>query len=95
MDYVYILESLKDGKFYTGCTDNLRQRLLLHNTGKVASTKHRSPLEVIHYEAFINKRDAFARERWLKTGWGRNQLNKILRNYLAVKNKGKNRTAKI
>jgi predicted GIY-YIG superfamily endonuclease len=39
-------------------------------------------LILIYYEAFIDKHDAFNREQWLKTGWGRNQLKKILRNYL-------------
>jgi len=35
-------------------------------------------MKLIYYEAFINKHDAFKREQWLKTGWGRNQLKKIL-----------------
>ncbi len=38
-------------------------------------------MEVIYYEAFLVKEDAFAREQWLKTGWGRNHIKKILQNY--------------
>ena len=85
MYYVYILQSKKDNQLYTGCTNNLQQRFSLHNSGKVESTKNRRPLVLIFYEAFINKKDAFEREQWLKTGWGRNQVEKILKNYLAAK----------
>lgn len=82
MYYVYILQSIKDRKLYVGCTNDLRKRLSLHNSGKVFSTHLRKPLKIIYYEAFINKHDAFQREQWLKTGWGRNQVKKILANYL-------------
>ena len=81
MYYVYILQSKKDGNLYMGCTNNLKKRLLLHNSGRITSTKKRMPLKLIHYEAFIDQKDAFFREQWLKTGWGRNQLKKILNNY--------------
>lgn len=84
MYYVYVLKSQKDAKLYTGCTNDLRARLKKHNTGQIFSTKNRRPLEIIFYEAFLNKSDAFAREQWLKTGWGRNHLAKILSNYLKV-----------
>jgi putative endonuclease len=82
MYYVYILQSKRDRKLYVGCTNDLKQRLKLHNGGKIFSTRNRLPLILIYYEAFIDKHDAFNREQWLKTGWGRNQLKKILRNYL-------------
>ena len=84
MHYVYVLKSKKDVKLYVGCTNNLKGRLEKHNAGHVASTKLRRPLEIIFYEAFINKSDAFTREQWLKTGWGRNHLKKILINYLKI-----------
>lgn len=82
MYYVYVLLSQKDHKFYTGCTNNLKIRLKLHNEGKVNSTKNRTPFKLIHYECFIDTHDAFVREQWLKTGWGRNQLKTMLQNYL-------------
>ncbi len=84
MHYVYVLKSQKDEKMYTGCTNDLKARLEKHNAGYVASTKDRRPLKIIFYEAFLNKSDAFKREQWLKTGWGRNHLNKILSNYLKI-----------
>lgn len=82
MYYVYILQSKKDTKLYTGCTNDLKKRIVLHNSGKVESTKKRKPLTLVHYEAFLNKEDAFQREQWLKTGWGRNHLQKVLHHYL-------------
>ena len=81
MYYVYVLQSETDNKLYTGCTNNLQERFRLHNNGKVFATKNRRPLVLIYYEAFINKHDAFKREQWLKTGWGRNQLKKVLAHY--------------
>ena len=58
----------------------------MHNEGKVKSTKGRIPFKLIYYEAFLNKHDAFVREQWLKSGWGFNQIRKILKNYLGNKN---------
>lgn len=84
MYYVYILRSSKDRQLYVGCTKDLQNRVREHNSGDVSSTKHRTPLEVIYYEAFTHRRDAFAREKWLKTGWGRNQIKKMLSNTLEV-----------
>ncbi len=82
MYFVYILKSLKDHKLYVGYTNNLKERLDYHNSGKVESTKYRVPLEVIHFEGFLNQQDATAREKFYKTGWGRTHLKKILANYL-------------
>ena len=83
MQYVYVLQSGKDGNLYIGCTHDLRERVKLHNAGKVPSTSKRIPLKLIFYEAYLDQRDAFDRERYLKTRWGRNHLHKVLRNFLS------------
>lgn len=80
--YVYILLSLKDNKLYTGFTTNLKNRLQQHAHGEVESTKDRRPLKLIHYEYFINKDDAKAREVFLKSGFGRNQMKQALKRTL-------------
>ena len=82
MQCIYVLQSKPDMKMYIGCTNDLKKRLELHNLGKVSSTQHRRPFKLIYYEVFADKQDAFRREQWLKTGWGRNRLNKILINTL-------------
>ncbi len=82
MHYVYVLHSKSDGKLYIGCTNDLKRRICEHNDRKVYATRNRVPLSPVYYECFINKSDAFTREKWLKTGWGRNHLHKILANTL-------------
>jgi putative endonuclease len=78
--YTYILYSYKDAGLYIGYTTNLKNRLILHASGKVTATKLRRPLKLIHYEYFVNQRDAKAREEYLKSGHGRTQLKSILKN---------------
>lgn len=80
--YAYTLFSLKDSKLYAGFSDNLKTRFRDHLNGKVRSTRDRRPLVLIHYEAFSNREDAKAREKFLKSGFGRNQLKKALQNKL-------------
>jgi putative endonuclease len=76
MYYIYILKSLKDKKFYTGYSSNLRKRIKEHNSGGVESTKNRRPLQLIYYEAYLNKGNALLREKFLKTTKGKLQLRK-------------------
>lgn len=90
MFYIYILHSLKDNNLYVGYTSNLRRRLNEHQNGLSQSTKYRTPLELIYYEAYKIKQDALEREKFFKSGWGRNYINKkILKNFLR-ENKSKN-----
>ena len=80
--YVYVLKSEKDGNNYVGYTNNLRERLALHNAGKVSSTKNRLPLKLIYFEGCLNQQDATKREKYLKTSWGKRYLKSRLTNYL-------------
>lgn len=74
MFYVYILQSLKDYRLYTGYTHDLQKRLEEHQAGKVLSTKHRLPIKLIYFEACVNKVDALRREKYLKTTYGKRYL---------------------
>ena len=89
MYYIYVLQSIKDNKLYSGYTDNLRRRLEDHNKGKVESTKFRRPFKLIYYEAYLHQQDATVREKYFKTQWGRNHLRKTLKNYWAVSSAGR------
>lgn len=82
MYYTYILLSLKDNKFYTGYTKNLKLRFEQHSKGLVDSTKNRLPLKVIYYEACLNQQDATHREKYLKTYHGKMFLRNRLKSYL-------------
>ena len=72
--YVYILRSEKDGKRYIGSTVDVEKRYLEHQQGEVKSTKHRRPLKLIYIESFDDKHSAQMRERFFKTGKGREYL---------------------
>jgi putative endonuclease len=74
MYYVYILKC-KDGKHYTGCTSDLRDRFQRHINGYVPATAKRLPVELTFYCAFIDKYKAFDFEIYLKTGSGRAFMN--------------------
>ena len=77
--YVYILYSLKDKGLYIGFTADLKNRLQEHAKGQSIATKLRRPFKLIHYEYFVDKADAKAREEFLKSGYGRQQLDQILK----------------
>ena len=78
MFYVYILLSIKDNKFYIGCTKNLKRRILEHKRKKVKSTKDRLPLKLVCYEAYLSKTEALRREKFLKSSDGKKDLKKRL-----------------
>ncbi|MDD2753542.1 MAG: GIY-YIG nuclease family protein [Candidatus Portnoybacteria bacterium] len=84
MWYTYLLRSKRTKCWYTGCTDDLRKRFKQHNDGLVASTKGRGPFNIIYYEACLNKNDAFARERYLKSGMGKRYLKNRLKRFLSL-----------
>ncbi|MFH1656709.1 MAG: GIY-YIG nuclease family protein [Candidatus Nealsonbacteria bacterium] len=79
--YIYVLFSGKDRKLYIGYSTNLKQRIKQHICGEVKSTKNRRPLYLIYYEVFCLKSDAEAREKYLKSGYGHEQLKNILKNF--------------
>lgn len=80
--YTYVLESLKNGQFYTGYTTDLRKRFKEHNDGKSIYAKGRGPYRLIYYEACLNEDDAKARERYLKAGRGKRYLKYRMKRFL-------------
>ena len=84
MYYTYVLRSKKDKFWYTGCTNDLRKRFDQHVKGHVYPTQSRGPFEVIYYEACIDKSDAFAREKYLKSGYGKRYIKNRLKRFLSL-----------
>ena len=76
MFYTYVIKSKKDDNLYVGFTGDLRKRVAEHNRGLVEATKSRRPLELVYYEACLNENKALRREKYFKTGFGRNFLKK-------------------
>ena len=83
MFYTYVVRSKKDGKLYTGATNDLRKRFSLHQHNQVPSTKGRGPFELMYYKACLDSHDAFAREKYLKSGRGKLYLKKRLKRFLS------------
>lgn len=81
MYYVYILKSKVKHFFYTGCSDNLKNRYKQHNNGEVTSTKPYKPFDIVYYEACLHESDAYQREKYLKSRLGKNYLRKRLKNW--------------
>jgi putative endonuclease len=79
MYHVYILQSLKNGRLYTGSTNDLVRRLLEHNRGQSKYTKLTAPFELIYKEEYNTKSEAYRRELFLKTGKGRAFLKETLK----------------
>jgi putative endonuclease len=71
---VYILKSLKDEGIYIGSSRNLINRIKQHHYGKVKSTKGRRPLKLIYQEHYSDYSNAIKREKYLKSGAGRDWL---------------------
>jgi putative endonuclease len=81
--YVYILHNPLKNFIYIGYSTNLRNRFEEHNSGYSKATKAYLPLELIHYEAYKNKKDAKRREMYLKTNKGKTTINTILTEYFS------------
>jgi len=80
--YTYVLKSQRDNLYYVGFSENIDVRLKEHNVGKVNSTKHRIPFELVYYEVCFNKADALHREKYLKSSYGKRYIKNRLKNYL-------------
>ena len=64
--YVYVIEC-KDGKLYTGITNNLERRVRDHNSGSASKfTKYRAPVKLLYTESYPNKPQALRREAQIK-----------------------------
>ena len=66
MYYVYILESLVDGDFYKGSTEDYIKRLNEHNNGESQFTRSKMPWKLIFARQFEAKREALIEEKRLK-----------------------------
>ena len=74
ISFVYVLKSI-EGYRYIGMSENVMKRLEQHNNKMVHSTKHGTNWRIIHLEKYTTLSEAVRRERWLKTGVGRDWLS--------------------
>ena len=76
MYYVYSLKC-KNG-FYTGCCENINERLKRYENGHAPATADRLPMGLEFYFAILNKYKAFEFKKYLKSGSGRAFIKKHL-----------------
>ncbi|HPG12199.1 MAG TPA: GIY-YIG nuclease family protein [Chitinophagaceae bacterium] len=74
MFFVYVIRSDADGRFYVGMTQSVNNRLNQHNKGRVFSTKGYLPWQLFFVESFTNRPDARKREKYLKSGIGKEYI---------------------
>ena len=74
MWFAYALQSKKDGGLYIGMATDVEGRLKEHNSGYNQSTRSRVPFTLIYSEKCASRGDAREREKYLKSGKGREFL---------------------
>ena len=74
--FTYVIEC-EDGSFYKGFTDNLLRRYQQHCNGTGADyTKTHKPKQLYYWEMHYSKEAALQREKYLKSGAGREWFKK-------------------
>ena len=77
MYFVYVLRSRLNGRFYTGMTQDVENRVREHNSGRVRSTKAYIPYDLVYQETLDSRRSAREREKYLKSAAGKRFLTKF------------------
>ena len=75
---VYVLRSIKDGKYYIGHTRDLPDRVRRHNENRVSVTKKRGPWRVVLEEFFDTRSEAMMREIAIKRQKNRSYIDSII-----------------
>jgi putative endonuclease len=75
--HVYVLRSEKTGRRYIGSCEDLTDRLGRHNRGESKATAHGVPWKLVYSEQLATRSAALLRERYFKTGKGRDELDRI------------------
>ena len=76
--FMYALRSLKDNNLYIGISRNPEKRVEIHNKGKTESTRNRRPFVLIHKESCSSLKEAREKEKYYKSGFGREILKQII-----------------
>ena len=74
MVWVYAISSLNFNYIYVGLSINVNERIERHNSGRERTTKHYAPFKLIYVEECENRIEAREREKYWKSGVGKEQL---------------------
>ena len=77
MYYVYAIKSLSKNYIYVGLTANTERRIAEHNDKKEKTTRSYAPFRTILREEYDTRIKARERERYLKSGVGKEYLKSL------------------
>ena len=77
--FVYVLKSLSRSYLYVGLTNNLARSFKQHQLGKEKTTTPYRPFMLIYKETVQSRSEARQREKYLKSGSGKEWIKSSLR----------------
>ena len=77
MFFVYAISSLERNYIYVGLTDNFNSRFIQHNNGHERTTRPFRPFMTLLVDEFETRNEARQREKFFKSGIGKQFLRKI------------------
>ena len=76
---VYAIKSINKNYIYVGLTNNLEERFRRHNNGYEKTTRAYRPFILFYEEKFKTRIEARKREKYLKSGVGKEFLKSLLK----------------
>jgi putative endonuclease len=80
MYFVYAIKSINRNYIYVGMTNKVERRFDEHNTGKNKTTRPYKPFKLFYSEKFRTRTEARKREKYLKSGIGKEFLKSLIKN---------------
>ena len=77
MHSVYVIQSQVDKRLYVGMSADISRRFKEHNSGFVFSTKGYRPWKLVYIEEIGTREEARVREKYYKSGSGKEYLKSI------------------
>lgn len=79
ISYTYIVEC-SDGTYYTGWTNDIKKRIIIHNSKKGAKyTRSRTPVKLVYLEQTDTRQKAMSREAQIKR-MSRQEKEQLIKN---------------
>jgi putative endonuclease len=76
---VYVLRSLRNGRYYIGFARDVGSRLAEHNRGRVTATRYLVPWEIVFTEIHPDATSARRREYQIKRMKSRKYIEELIR----------------
>ena len=77
MYYVYAISSVNHNYIYVGMTQDIDKRVFRHNSGREKTTRFYRPFVIIYSEICKTRIEAREREKYWKSGIGKEKLREI------------------